>query len=691
VHRDIKPANLMYSGTGTVKIADLGLATTLEQEANEAVDGRKVYGTPHFIAPEQARGQAVDHRSDLYSLGATAYRLLSGRTPFEGASTREILRALQTEEPRPLHELVPDLSPELEAVVRRLMEKDPAARFPTAETLRRECERLRLVAEHGPTIEVVQGSRAQRALLVALLLVVGTASAAWYRFARVPEAPGLASGAPTRGSDPPEVRPEDPSFFDGASGDAGSASDEETQLRAREREASRAMDELAPYLTGEDRVAALERIRAQYPGTAAAAAAETEIASVRASHPKPDPASVTLAEVETQLREKLLALEAQGATLVEVLRALEDFRAPPALAAEFEARRALVALERIQAAEQTLRERLAQATQLALDGKFDEQRSFLASLEPLFAELDAAPGDPARLTGFRALRDDLAARRARVDEEEGFYHANVERAARRAVAEALGPGSGLLAELAALDLAALDARLGTLAPGLRARAFPTLLAREVHLARSALEGLRQEFAGGGWRRKSLTDPRSKKVREVREVRLDGLLLDKEGDLESLPWREARSDPDWWHQLFQARLAREWRAGEVREIVALLRLVGATRGAELAREVLDARARGTLQPGEIEDLGQVFAPALTWVDPAENELRATLELEHAAAQRMAQALAAAQGKEWTRAAAHFEFLLTQSDVSLLVGLLSDGTDWRVDAPPLSAPSNGSGGK
>jgi len=690
VHRDIKPANLMYSGTGTVKIADLGLATTIEQEASEAVDGRKVYGTPHFISPEQARGQAVDHRSDLYSLGATAYRLLSGRTPFEGGSTREILRALQSDAPRPLHELVADLPGELEAVIQRLMEKEPAARFPTAEALRRECERLRLVAEHGTTLEAAQGSRLQRTILTALLVVVALATAVWFRFVRVPGATAPQDGASTRTAERPEERPDDPSFF-GDTGEDGTVSDEEAQLRAREREAGRILDELAAYLTGEDRVAALERLRAQYPGTAAAAAAETEIARLRAEIPKTDPASVTVAEVETQLRERLLALRAGGAPLAEILRATEDFRPPAALAAEFEARRALVAGEFVQAAEQDLREHYARATQLALEGKFDEQRAFLAGLEPLFAELDDAPGDPARLTVFRGLRDDLAARRARVDEEERFYHENVERAARRALGEALGPGSGLLAELSTLDLAAIDARLAGLAPELRARALPTSLAREVSLARAALEGLRQEFAGGTWRRKSLTDPRSKKVREVRDVRLDGLLLDRDGDLESLPWRETKSDPDWWHQLFQTRLTREWQPGEVREIVAVLRLVGATRGAELAREMLDARARGSLQPAEIEVLGNVFAAALIWVDPSDSDLRALLEGEQGAALRLAQALGAAQRKEWTSSTAHLEFLLARGDTSILVGLLSDGTDWSEDAPPLAPPSNGPGGK
>ena len=185
VHRDIKPANLMQNAAGTTKLADLGLAMHIEAEATES-DNKKIYGTPHFISPEQARGEAVDHRSDLYSLGATAYRLLSGRTPFEGGSTREILRALQSESPRQLAELVRTIPPELEALVARLMEKDPRARFPTAEALRRECERLRLVAEHGPTLEAERGARSQWKVGVALLTVLGLASAAWFVLGKSP-------------------------------------------------------------------------------------------------------------------------------------------------------------------------------------------------------------------------------------------------------------------------------------------------------------------------------------------------------------------------------------------------------------------------------------------------------------------------------------------------------------------------
>ncbi|HVS19817.1 MAG TPA: FHA domain-containing serine/threonine-protein kinase, partial [Planctomycetota bacterium] len=149
VHRDIKPANLMRDEVGTTKIADLGLATQLEAEASDVAGGAKIFGTPHFIAPEQARGERVDGRADLYALGATAYRLLSGRTPFEGATTREILRGHLFETPRPLAEFVPGVPPALSQLVSRLLAKKPEERFAGAGTLLTELERLKLELVHG--------------------------------------------------------------------------------------------------------------------------------------------------------------------------------------------------------------------------------------------------------------------------------------------------------------------------------------------------------------------------------------------------------------------------------------------------------------------------------------------------------------------------------------------------------------
>ena len=171
MHRDIKPANLMQNEVGTTKIADLGLATHLEAEATEA-DDKKIFGTPHFISPEQARGERVDCRSDLYSLGATAYRLLSGRTPFEGATTRDILRGHFFERPGPLAELAPGLPPELERIVARLLEKKPDDRYPSAAVLLKEIDRLRSVSVHGVGSELApRRSRAGLLAGAALALV----------------------------------------------------------------------------------------------------------------------------------------------------------------------------------------------------------------------------------------------------------------------------------------------------------------------------------------------------------------------------------------------------------------------------------------------------------------------------------------------------------------------------------------
>jgi protein kinase-like protein/FHA domain-containing protein len=687
VHRDIKPANLMYSGTGTVKIADLGLATTIEQEASEAVDGRKVFGTPHFIAPEQARGQAVDHRSDLYALGATAYRLLSGKTPFEGATTREILRALQNDAPRPLHELVPELPGELEAVVTRLMEKAPEARYPTAESLRRECERLRLVAEHGPAPEVQQGSRWQMALAVGLLVVITAATSAWFLLGRDP--PARAPDPNERGHEVADAPadPEDPSFFGDPEDGANPAPDEEQALRAREREARQALRDLPSFLVGEERLAALEKLVTQYPGTAAATAASDEAAALRTLPPGSLPgAGPSLDEAVGELEGELVTLGAQGAAFPVVLRAIDAFRAPPELSAEFEPRRAALATKAIAAEEAALKAAYARATELALSGQFDELRAHLAALEPRFAALKEVPGDPARLAPLTGLAGELAERRARVDEEERFYRDNAARARRRGLGEAIGPGSGVLAELDALDLGALEQRLAALPDELRALEPGPTLAAETVLARQALAGLQREFAGGGWRRKSLVDPRTKRVREVRDVRPEGLVFDKDGALDPMSWREAKCEPEWWNQLFQARLTREWEPAETRAIAALLRLMGAARGAELAREVLDPRGRGTLQPGELEALGNVFAPALSWSTDAASELTAALDAEQTLAQRLARALGAAQGRSWTAASAELEVLLRARDESLLVCLLSDGADWLG-----ASPANGAGGR
>jgi serine/threonine protein kinase len=131
VHRDIKPENLMLDDQGTVKIVDMGIAGQLE--GRRGLDQREgVFGSPHYIAPEQAAGERIDHRVDLYALGASAYRMLSGRTLFTGESQSEIMAKHVNDEPKPLKQVAPWVPRRLCNIVMNLVEKDPDDRFQSA-------------------------------------------------------------------------------------------------------------------------------------------------------------------------------------------------------------------------------------------------------------------------------------------------------------------------------------------------------------------------------------------------------------------------------------------------------------------------------------------------------------------------------------------------------------------------------
>ncbi len=125
IHRDVKPANIwLETPGGRVKILDFGLARIATDEARLTQFGM-VLGTPAFMAPEQARGETVDARADLFSLGCILYELASGVRPFEAPTTMAALTALAVKDPQPLQELRSSLPRELSSLIMQLLEKDP--------------------------------------------------------------------------------------------------------------------------------------------------------------------------------------------------------------------------------------------------------------------------------------------------------------------------------------------------------------------------------------------------------------------------------------------------------------------------------------------------------------------------------------------------------------------------------------
>ena len=130
VHRDIKPANLLIGSNGTVKICDLGIALDLGASSG---DSARPAGSPRYMAPEQIDGNGViDHRADIYALGATLYRMLAGQPPHDGATTEAILAAKLRTDPTPLRDLVPEIPATIANTVMRMIARSPDDRYANA-------------------------------------------------------------------------------------------------------------------------------------------------------------------------------------------------------------------------------------------------------------------------------------------------------------------------------------------------------------------------------------------------------------------------------------------------------------------------------------------------------------------------------------------------------------------------------
>ncbi|MGE0143193.1 MAG: protein kinase [Planctomycetota bacterium] len=431
VHRDIKPDNLMVDRHGNVKLADLGLA-----QADDDGDEQKLRGTPHFMSPEQVQRKPLDHRSDLYSLGCTFYRLVTGRTPFQKDSVKEILRA-HLNEPAPAANKVEAAVPtEIANVIARLLEKDPANRYQSA---------VELIED----LDAAVAPPPRRGLWVAIgaLVLASVGVAIWFA-TKEPERIIEQVGDPEA-----EAR---------LAKEAQRARAEKTQVEAENAR----LRVKASGLRGLELAEALDKVALDFPETKAALSATAEAKAVREETARDaeraalraKAVATATAELESAVRERLEQNDVPGAFAAA--------GKPPGDAS-------LAAAEELASVRTALRERVKTA---AADAIAKQRASIATALETRDAE--AADRDlgglEAILRGEQAwpvelfrdrteLETWIGARRKQHTELAEAMVAESQAKARAALREGLTAPDGPLAAIESLDFALARTRLEALA------------------------------------------------------------------------------------------------------------------------------------------------------------------------------------------------------------------------------------
>jgi eukaryotic-like serine/threonine-protein kinase len=156
VHRDLKPENVMVDDEDRIKLIDFGIAMKEDARRITHASVTPALGTPDYISPEQVKGQRGDQRSDVYALGAMLYEMLTGQPPFTGPNPLAVMNERLLIDPKPARELNPEISPELEEILARALERDPRHRYSTAAEMAWELEHPELVGvgdrDRGPAL-----------------------------------------------------------------------------------------------------------------------------------------------------------------------------------------------------------------------------------------------------------------------------------------------------------------------------------------------------------------------------------------------------------------------------------------------------------------------------------------------------------------------------------------------------------
>lgn len=705
VHRDLKPENLMRSAAGVTKIADLGLAIQVEQEGMDA-DGGKVFGTPHFIAPEIVRGGAPTPQSDLYSLGATAYRMLSGRTPHHGSGAREILQSLLSSAPPELELLVVGIPPKVAKFVHHLLEKDPSERHRSASDVVREIDELRTqgggaIGAGGPSKVVIAGA-------AALILGLG----GWwlsrpgdsgkptepdgFRVVKTPDSTTVADLNP----EDPQATPGDatsPSLTEGPPGGApgetgGPEGNVPTEVPTNdgspeaefEGQARRALGDLAAeMLIPSERSTRLKQFAAKYAGTDAA----TEGLAL----------ALALDDGERTDQAETLALdEARNAALASMTAAAGLFATPfspgaslravaqVTVPAELEADQAFAAARK-DLVDQVLTKCVALGESAKRAANEAETSGFYgATVSALRDHLDAVtlPDEalafavscgPMGLEAFEAQTQEIRTRLANLAGHEAEFEAERIQRERAMIGETLGKSfESQLSDLALVAAAGSVRAAAGLVRNDVLRKQVELTAADLEVAAQTLDQLLVAWNGNHWRRKAVTDPRATDGTRAEVVGIAPLALlfaSDSGAPERIPLGTWSGNTKSLENLFLKRLDRNWTAQESRGIVTLLAVSGTIEALDALGPAL-GRSSVRLRSKQEQRARVALEEARLWAD-GDRELLALAERHSGPVLMLIDALRAREEGRLAESAALLQRMIEEERASLLVMILSDG--------------------
>jgi len=176
VHRDLKPENIMVDAEDRIKLIDFGIAMKEDARRLTFVDMSTTLGTPDYISPEQVKGQRGDQRSDIYSLGVMFYEMLTGEPPYSGPNPLAVMNERLLHDPEPARSRRAEISPELNEILNRAMERDPRRRYQTASEMAWDLEHQEQVGvdvgERKPILRSVRRPATRRLMLYAALALV---------------------------------------------------------------------------------------------------------------------------------------------------------------------------------------------------------------------------------------------------------------------------------------------------------------------------------------------------------------------------------------------------------------------------------------------------------------------------------------------------------------------------------------